>query len=148
MKNPTKAVALAAALLLAMTLSACGDDTAAPSGESTSTQSRTQSTESETPEPLVAETSEPSDASESDADFLNYVETERPVNTSIANATDEQLIAAGHEACRQIADGVAYQDLRLVEGEQPSPAGDYLDTSAIFNGALYFLCPEQSVTVD
>lgn len=140
-----KVTAAAAALLLVLALAGCGDDS--QTGDASANRSSTTQGAEPTPQPLTAEPTEP-DAAEADERFLAYVETERPVDTSIANATDEQLIAAGHEACEQIAAGVAYTDLRLVDGEQPSPAGDYLDTSAIFNGALYNYCPELIKVVD
>lgn len=104
-------------------------------------QSRSQSVETETPEPLTAETPE-SDPSAVDEAFLEYVRSEVLPTTQIADATDEQLIAAGHEGCQQIRDGVPLEDIRLVEGEEPTSAGYYMDTSAIFNGALYNYCPE------
>ena len=140
-----KVTAAVAALVLVLALAGCGDDGQAD--EASTKRTVDEQSAEPTPPPLTAEPSEP-DAAEADERFLAYVETERPADTSIANATDEQLIAAGHEACEQIAAGVAYTDLRLVEGERPSPAGYYLDTSAIFNGALYNYCPELIKVVD
>lgn len=104
-------------------------------------QSRSQSVESETPEPLVADTSSP-EASDADARFLEYVRSELLPTTQIADATDEQLIAAGHEGCEQVKAGVPLEEIRLVEGEEPSTTGYYLDTSAIFSGAQLAYCPE------
>lgn len=124
-----------------MTLSACGDDAPSSSGENTSTQSRTQSAESETPAPLTAETPS-AEVSDADAGFLDYVRSELLPTTQIADASDEQLIAAGHEGCEQIRAGVPLEEIRLVEGEVPTSAGYYMDSSAIFNGALYNYCPE------
>lgn len=144
MKMPKRTTAIAAVVVMLFALTGCGEE--ARSDGNTERAADKQTTEA-SPQPLTAEVADP-DPSEADERFLTYVEAERPVATSIANATDEQLIAAGHEACEQIAAGVAYGDLRLVEGEQPSPAGDYLDTSAIFNGALYNYCPELIEVVD
>lgn len=90
---------------------------------------------------LVAESPEP-DANDPDAVFLTYVREELPPSSGITDATDESLIAAGHDACDQIRAGVALEDLRLVEGEQPDQGGYYLDTSAIFNGAITAYCPD------
>ena len=126
-----------------MTLSACGDDTAAQSGESTSTQSRTQSTESETPEPLVAETPS-TDAADVDTQFVEYVRSELALlpSTGIANAEDTQLVAAGHDACEQLLNGVDSESIRLIEGEQPTSGGYYTDSGAIIDGARRYYCPE------
>lgn len=110
-------------------------------------QSRSQSVETENPEPLVAETSSP-EASEADTRFLEYVRSELLPTTQIADATDEQLIAAGHEGCEQVKAGVPLEDIRLVEGEAPTAAGYYMDTSAIFSGAQMAYCPETIQKMD
>ena len=90
--------------------------------------------------PLVAET--PTAPDDADAAFLAYVRAELAPETSIGDASDEALIAAGHTGCEQAAAGVPWEEIRLVEGEQPTWAGYYMDTSAILNGALYNYCPE------
>lgn len=97
------------------------------------------------PDSLAAETpaaDEP--ASEADAVFLAYVEEQTPTwtTTRLPDLSDEDLIAAGHEACEQIAAGVPSETLRLVEDEEASPMGDFVDSSAIFNGAITAYCPE------
>ena len=95
-------------------------------------------TDGETPAP------EATDVAEADAAFLAYVEQETPdfTETVLPSMTDEELIAAGHEGCELMRVGTPLEEIRLVEGEQPTDAGYYLDTSAIFNGALYNYCPE------
>lgn len=143
MKTLTKVTATTAALLLAVTLSACGEDTAAESGESSSDTSRSQSVESETPAPLVAETPS-SDAENVDAEFVEYVRSELALlpSTGIANAEDDQLVAAGHEACKQLLAGVDSETIRLIEGEEPAASGYYMDSGTIIDGARRFYCPE------
>lgn len=74
------------------------------------------------------------------APYLDYVRSHLQSDTGIRNATDEQLIAAGHEACRQLDAGVHLQDVRVVQGEKPSRSGYYMDSSAIMNGAVSFIC--------
>ncbi|UPL13007.1 DUF732 domain-containing protein [Microbacterium galbinum] len=149
MKNPTKAVALAAALLLAMTLSACGDDAPSSSGESTSTQSRTQSSTAESeaesesperPEPLVAQ-SPPSDT---DAQFLAEARDRLAglgSATTIPDASDEQLIAAGHEACDALISQQPFNDVSVIEGEE-RVQGSFLDSAAIASAGILYFCPE------
>ncbi|WP_431863031.1 DUF732 domain-containing protein [Microbacterium algeriense] len=143
MKIATKITALAATALLAFTLSACGDDTASSSGENSSAQPRSQSIESETPEPLTAETPT-SDPDDVDAQFVEYVRSELALlpSTSIANATAEQLITAGHSACEQLLAGKDSESIRLIEGEQPAASGYYMDSGTIIDGARRFYCPE------
>ena len=142
MKRTTIA-AVSAALLLALT--GCAGN---PSGADESDSDATP-TSVESAAPLTAESSTPSaEPDAADAGFLQYIDEELPPATSIANATDEQLIAAGHDACEQAAAGVAWEDIRLVDGEEPTANGDYLDSSAILNGALYNYCPELIPAVD
>lgn len=99
-------------------------------------------TPAETPAPLVAETPATAIADDADAAFLTYVREHLPTNTQIPDATDEQLIAAGQNACDQMRAGTAPGDVRVVDGEQPNDSGYYLDSSAIMNGAVTALCPE------
>ena len=94
---------------------------------------------SDTPAPLVAESASPS-ANPSNAVFLEYVRGKLLPSTQIGNASDDQLLAAGHEACDQIRAGTDPGDVRVVEGEQPDGSGYYMDSSAIMNGALTGLC--------
>lgn len=145
----TRLAALTLVALLALTgCSAAGADS---SNEDVQRGSSTAATE--TPEPLVAETpdaDEPGEdvTTEADQEFLEYVQSELPPATSIGDASDAQLIVAGHEACAQAEAGVAWEDIRLVEGEQPSSGGYYLDSSAILNGALYNYCPDLIPAID
>lgn len=97
------------------------------------------------PEPLVAEAPDAPDATnDRDAAFVALVRAKLLPDTQIPNATDEQLIAAGRDACEQVADGVKLEDVRVVDGEKPYPNGIYYDTSAILNAALSAYCPEHA----
>lgn len=143
MKTATKLTALAAAALLTITLTACGEDTAAAPAENTGESSRSAANESESPQPLVAETPS-SDPEAADSEFVEYVRSELELlpTTGIANATDEQLVTAGHEACEQLLNGVDSESIRLIEGEQPAASGYYMDSGTIIDGARRFYCPE------
>ncbi|MEJ6554021.1 hypothetical protein PQI51_03160 [Microbacterium esteraromaticum] len=93
----------------------------------------------QTPEPEVtADYISESD----DAGYLAEVERRTPPQTVLGQFTDAQLIALGHDGCKQIDAGVKFEDLRLVDGEAPSAGGYYLDTSAVFNSALLNYCPQ------
>jgi len=133
-----KRIAAAAALIAVLALAGCASE---GSSEDASTERSATSAES-SPEATNPTTETTEALSAEDQGFLDYVEAERPPATSIGDMPSEDLIALGREACTQISAGVAFEDLRLVDGESPSPGGDYLDTSAIFNGALYNYCPE------
>lgn len=77
-----------------------------------------------------------------DAGYLAEVERRTPPRTVLSQLPDSELIALGHEGCKQIDAGVKFEDLRLVDGEAPSAGGYYLDTSAVFNSALLNYCPQ------
>ncbi len=138
---------------LALVLTGCANGAGA-SGSGEGGQSAQQQAAEATPTPteaagpLTATTPEALPAEDADASFLRYVADELPPATSIADASDAQLIAAGHDACEQVSAGVPWENIRLVEGEEPSAQGYYLDSSAILNGALYFYCPDLIPKVD
>lgn len=139
-------IAATGALLLALAgcsgTPATGDDARPAAAEEQTVEPTTPEptpTESETAPPLVAETP---DADTADEDYLAFVRGDLVPNTGIRNASDEQLIAAGHDACEQIREGAAAEDLRLVEGEEPQPSGYFADSGSIVTGALNFYCRE------
>lgn len=136
-----KITAAVAALLLVLALAGCGDDGA--TGDTSSEQSKPTSQEaSETPTPLTAQ---PTDAGGEDVEtFLEFVHGRMATfKTQIPDATDEQLEAAGREACERLLDGESYELMSVIDGEELSePAGYYFDSNAIIAGAQMHLCPE------
>ncbi|MEV8023404.1 DUF732 domain-containing protein [Microbacterium sp. NPDC080220] len=88
--------------------------------------------------PLTAGT--PASAPSGEAAYLEAVREALPADTVIPDATDEQLIAAGEEACAVLADGGDTVATSLIEGEPTSEAGYYNDSSAIFTAAAISLC--------
>lgn len=91
--------------------------------------------------PLVAETPKTADA---DALFLTEARTRLAglgTATTIPNATDDQLVTAGREACADMADGTVFSDVTVIEGE-PRTQGSYLDSAAIASAGILFYCPE------
>lgn len=136
----TRTVALTALLLVTLTGCAggaedAGDERSAPVASESATPE-------ETAAPLTAE--EPANEGDSpDAKFLEYVRGALLPETQIGDATDEQLIEAGHGACEQLESGTALEDVRVVDGETAHPStGAYYDTSAILSGAILNYCPE------
>lgn len=125
-------------LLIALTGCSGGTDSAGEQRTAPTTS------ESETPEesaaPLTAETADP-ETTDADEVFLAYVRDVLVPQSQITDATDQQLIDAGHEACAQLEAGVAYEDVRVVEGEQPLN-DTYYDSSAVMNGAITAYCSE------
>lgn len=116
-----------------------------PASTPTPTISETAEADAPTPEatsPLVAETPDATPPADADAAFLAYVRGDLLPTSGITDASDADLIAAGHVACDQLADGVAFEDVRVVEGEKPGSSGAYYDTSSIMNGAVVNYCPE------
>lgn len=88
--------------------------------------------------PLTAES--PESAPSGEAAYLEAVREALPANTVIPNATDEQLLAAGQEACEVLASGADTMTVSLIEGEPTSEAGYYNDSGAIITSASVFLC--------
>ncbi|MEW2459810.1 DUF732 domain-containing protein [Microbacterium sp. K41] len=135
----TAALALAALLVLAGCSESVGNAT-----------SDTLRTASETAAPLAAEspTAAPLDAedgtegADAEAQFVTYVREHLRPDNVIPNATDADLIAAGHEGCNQIEARVPADDLTVIEGEERDGGGYYRDSSIVITGARMFLCPE------
>lgn len=132
---PKRIAALAAVLVL--TLTGC-------SGVAESAEEIPAPLATESAAPLTAEIPATTDAATDspEKNFLDDVRRNLPRPTAIPDATDEQLLAAGLEACDLIRTGTSPGDVRLVEGEQPNGADIYADSSAIMNSALRALCPE------
>lgn len=133
---PKRTAALGVLLVLALTGCAGAAETTA--------DERTAPTVTESAAPLEAETPAPDveQANPPDVTFLAYVRDNLLPDTQIPNATDEQLIEAGWNACAQLESGTKLEDVRVVEGETPYPNGIYYDTSAIMNGAIVAYCPD------
>lgn len=129
MKNRIAALALLAALAL----TGCAG-TAAPEGDERAT-----SAESESAQPLAAETPAAQDDTGAPA-FVDAVRESLAPNTQIPDATDEQLIAVGEAACARIAAGESLDGASLIEGEQPNGIGGYDDTNMIIVAAKQHLC--------
>jgi len=132
MKTRIATVALVA--LLALTGCAGGAESA---GDESTAPVATESAA-----PLVAETPV-SDVSESEAAFLEaFREVQTTYASVIPDATDEQLLEAGYEACDRLAAGEASTDISLIEGEERNPQSEmYLDSVTIVSAAAPRLCP-------
>lgn len=123
-----KRVSIAVAVLVALTLTGCagtsddaGDESAAP---------------------LVAESPAATDNKGGDeAAYLEDVRAALPSTTVIPNATDEQLLEAGWEACERREAGEPGDDISVIEGEERNDYGIYLDSQAIVGAARQTLCP-------
>lgn len=99
-------------------------------------------TDVETVAPLVAETTEPDNLSAEESYLVNIrIALEANGGSSIPNATDAQLLAAGQDACEQMRAGTDAFDVRVIEGEQPGETG-YVDSLRIAGGAAKYLCPD------
>ena len=145
MPKVTGGIAAAVLLTVSIALAGCGEETEAEplkTGDASSSDSARSFVAQSTEESPTAEPDVVSD--EADEVFLAYVLEETPdfVATALPDMSDAEKITAAHEACEQIAAGVPMVDLRLVPGEVETATGDYLDSSAIFNGALVAYCPE------
>lgn len=136
----TRIAAITATVLLAITLTGCGEDT-------TATDAQPKSLMQEAPSDAEATDSEAALSAE-DVRFLEVVRGELLFDSGITEASDDTLIAAGYEACELVKAGTPLESLRLVEGEKPATSGYYMDTSAILFGAQQVYCPETIEDVD
>ncbi|WP_426325704.1 DUF732 domain-containing protein [Microbacterium sp. E-13] len=128
-RSLTTAVAIAAMVLLG----ACS----APAGVSYSAEKEAQPAVVSTP---VAKA--PPAPSASDAEFLADVrERQSAFATQIPDASDEQLLALGAEACEQLAAGVDTSALSLIPGESANVLGTFNDSAAVITSARVHLCP-------
>ncbi len=58
----------------------------------------------------------------------------------IPNATDAQLLDAGREACERRAAGEPSETVSVIDGEQQSGLGLYVDSGTIITAAANTLC--------
>lgn len=133
----TRNAALIAVLALALT-GCAGTVNDAPASTAPAPEA------SETSAPLVAEeveeTAEPMTGEEQYLVDVRHVLTNNR-ETSIPNATDEQLLQAGYDACEQLASGVAEGDVRVIENEPLDPQMDsYMDSWIITGIASGRIC--------
>lgn len=140
MKRITTTAALAVVALL--TLTGCAESASNAADE------RVAPASSETVEPLVAEEGEPSAAVEAGGNEgeLAFLEAFREIQMTYASvipdASDEQLLEAGYEACERLAAGEVSTDISLIEGEERNAQSlMYLDSVSIVGAAVPHLCP-------
>lgn len=136
---PKRTTAIAAVVVLLFALTGCGEETATPADEPKPFAA-----------PLTAEASPTPDADASEDDievaYLDHLRRALEVGggDSIPNATDQQLIDAGHKACEQMDSGATYDDVRVVEGELETEVG-YKASGRIAAAASIYLCTEHNV---
>ena len=140
----TPVIAATAALLL-LTLTGCtGTSETAPSAtQSGDVKVEVQRQGTPTVEPLVAETPAVQTLP-TDAQFLKDVRKAltNGRQTQIPNASDEQLLKAGHDACAAVAAGTPEAEITVIEGEKiDSDWGGYHDSNIILTIARkYSFC--------
>ena len=127
----TRIVAVTALLLLALTGCAGAPESAASDPEQVS----------ETAAPLVAETPAEPEGNEAEEQYVAALRDALRPNNVVPDATDEQLIAAGLDACEKLNSGVTGDDLTVIEGEERNSGGYYEDSGVIATQARLFLCP-------
>lgn len=90
-------------------------------------------------QPLTAESPA---ATDGEAAFLDAVRANLRPNNVIPNATDEQLLTAGQEACERRAAGEASDTISVIDGEEPNVGGYYVDSGVIITAARATICPD------
>lgn len=131
-KRTTVIAATAAALLLLAGCSATTQEDVSLTSEPVGSPAATAAA------PLTAQTPEAS-ADGGEAVFLAEVRANLRPDNVIPDATDEQLIAAGQEACEARASGQATDTISVIDGEEPVH-GYYRDSLQIVQAAAENLC--------
>ncbi|MFF8187741.1 hypothetical protein ACF044_10835 [Microbacterium sp. NPDC016588] len=92
--------------------------------------------------PLVAETptAARSEVSTPEAAFLAQVREVLPADTVIPNATDEQLLAAAAAACEQMAAGIDFSAVKVIDGEEANDLGVHRESALIAAVARKTIC--------
>lgn len=128
------------AAVLAFGLVGCSAPTPEPT-ESTVQETPVATPTQSAPAPLVAQTPEPGEPDES-AFLKKFRELQAGIATQIPNATDEQLVAVGYEACEQAPDGTDSTAVSLIEGETANEGGYFVDSISIIMAARLYLCED------
>lgn len=89
--------------------------------------------------PLTAQTPEAT-AQGGEAAFLEEVRADLRPDNVIPDATDEQLLAAGEEACERLAAGETGDTISVIDGEQKDAGGYYRDSGQIVTAAAMTIC--------
>lgn len=136
MKRTVLAVAAATVLLL---LAGCTSTTTTETVTVTPGAAGTYSDGDTTVEvqPLTAETPAATDA---ETTFLDTVRAKLRPDNVIPDATDEQLLKAGQEACHELASGTSSDSISVIEGEPTNAMGGYSDSATIVTAARAALC--------
>lgn len=139
----TRIVALTAVLLLGLT--GCAGAGAGGNGDANVQHASTEQTKTPAPsgssEPLVAEVR---DATDADEQFLAEARDRLSglgSATTVPNATDDQLIEAGHTACEALIAGTPFVDVSVIQ-EEERVQGSFLDSAAITSAGILYFCPE------
>ena len=133
--NRTALAAATAAVLLLLTGCTATEQPGPDASEAVASSAAPAASEA----PLVAETPTAT-ADGGEAAFLAEVRANLRPDNVIPNATDEQLLKAGREACDRRAAGEPSQTMSVIDGEQANVAGNYLDSGVIITAARRNLC--------
>lgn len=91
--------------------------------------------------PLAAEAPATNSGGSDEAAFLAAVRENLPANTQIPDATDEQLLSAGADACAALDAGTPGDQISVIDGETKNGADLFGDSAAIVTTARQTICP-------
>jgi len=142
---PKVTAAITAATVLVVMLTGCaGTVTPAPT-EAAPTATAGLGTDhvgpAATDAPLVATTPASAAGGDEAAYLVKVRDLLAGIQTQIPDATDDQLVTAGRDACTRYASGENWETMSVIEGEKPNSGGRYIDTVSILTAARAFLCP-------
>jgi hypothetical protein len=132
---------IAAGAVAMLLLTGCTAQVAAEPAASSAAPSTSAATDAAAPLVAEAPTAASSAASTPEAAFLAQVREVLPADTSIPDATDEQLLTAGEAACEQMTAGTDFSAVSVIEGEQADDLGIHQDSALIAAVARKTICP-------
>lgn len=142
MKKAALAALIAACVLTAAGCSSAAETTAA----AVSAPAASESTPAATFEPLVPDATEQAEApGEGEPDEAEFLRANRASLHGVESITDEQLLAAGYESCRQVAAGTSPDNVEVFAEPAPGEPVENWNDASLAGLATMTLCTEYNI---
>ncbi|WP_143822602.1 DUF732 domain-containing protein [Mycetocola reblochoni] len=134
------ALAIAALLLTGCSSQSATNGSTAAAPEATAAAKAATATDADaaTPEPAAEA------LSAEDAEFIEGARPQLERYSDYGDLPDAEAIELGHEACDQLEDGVARDDVKLLEESRDAESGVYPSSNVLRAWATEVYCPEFS----
>lgn len=143
MKKAALVVLVAACALVTAGCSGAVEMAAGPASMPTPTEA----TATESFEPLVPDATEQAEpASDGAQDEAEFLRANRATLHGVDSITDEQLLAAGYESCRQVAAGTSPDDVEVFAEAAPGEPVENWNDANLAGLATMTLCTEYNIS--